>query len=187
MKAAGNENQTAERNKENMSQEKRIFTPARIARISILSALSLLGTLWPFPSPVGTIGFDSMPGFTAAFLFGPIDGSMILLIGHLVTVSVHGPQLGIIHAPIALGMGLTGWLAALARRRHSLLHAVAVSILANTLLFPLAIPVIGWGGALSLVPYLFVASSLNVTVAAVVAKSAESALQIAEMENRQDF
>ncbi len=173
---------TDESGKKNHMKGERVFTTTMIARISIMSALSLIGSFVPFPSPVGTIGFDSLPGFAAAFLFGPSDGSMVLLIGHLVTVSVHGSPLGIMHLPIALGMGLTGWLAGLTRRRYSLIYAVVISILANTLLFPLAAPMIGWGGALSLVPYLFVVSSLNVVVAAICSKSAESALTLAERE-----
>ncbi len=171
-----------ESGKKNLMKDERAFSTARIARISIMSALSLIGSFVPFPSPVGTIGFDSCPGFIAAFLFGPIEGSMVLLIGHLVTVSVHGSPLGIMHIPIALGMGLTGWLAGLARKRHSLVYAAVISILVNTFLFPIAAPVIGWGGALSLVPYLFVVSSLNVVVAAICSKSAESAIILAERE-----
>jgi uncharacterized membrane protein len=161
---------------------RRVFTSAMIARISIMSALSLIGSFIPFPSPVGTIGFDSLPGFAAAFLFGPNEGGVTLLIGHLVTVSVHGSPLGIMHIPIAIGMGMTGWLAGLTRRKHSLIHAVAISILINTLLFPLAAPMIGWVGALSLVPYLFVVSSLNVVAAAVCSKSTESALILAKKD-----
>jgi uncharacterized membrane protein len=175
-------NKTDENGKKNHVKGRRLFTTVSIARISIMSALSLIGSFVPFPSPVGTIGFDSLPGFVAAFLFGPSEGSIVLLIGHLVTVSVHGSPLGIMHIPIALGMGLTGWLAGLTRRRYSLLYAVVISILVNTLLFPLAAPVIGWGGALSLVPYLFVVSSLNVVVAAICSKSAESAIILAERE-----
>ena len=175
-------NKADESGKKNPMKEERVFSTARIARISIMSALSLIGSYVPFPSPVGTIGFDSCPGFIAAFIFGPNEGSMVLLIGHLVTVSVHGPPLGIMHIPIALGMGLTGWLAGLTRKRYSLVYAVVISILVNTLLFPLATPVIGWGGALSLVPYLFAASSLNAVVAAICSKSAESSIILAERE-----
>jgi len=167
-------------------EHKRRFSAARIARISILSALSALGTFVPFPSPVGTIGFDSLPGFMAAFLFGPIDGSIVLLIGHVVTVIAHGPQLGILHIPIALGMGLTGWLTGLAKGRFGLIPAVAIAILVNTSLFPLAAPVIGWGGALSLAPYLLVASSVNAVIAALCSKAAESAVELAQREKSQD-
>ena len=167
-------------------EHKRKFSAARIARISILSALSALGTFVPFPSPVGTIGFDSFPGFMAAFLFGPIEGSIVLLIGHLTTVIAHGPQLGIFHIPIALGMGVTGWLTGLTRGRFGLIPATVVAILVNTSLFLLAAPVIGWGGALSLIPYLLVASSVNSVIAALCSKAAESAVELAQREKSQD-
>ncbi len=167
------------------NERKRRFSTARISRISILSALTALGTFVPFPSPVGTVGFDSLPGFMAAFLFGPIDGGIVLLIGHVATVLAHGPQLGILHVPIALGMGVTGWLAGSTRVRFGLIPAVIVAILANTLLFPLAAPVIGWGGALSLVPYLLVASSVNSIIAALCSKAAESAVELAQRERAQ--
>ncbi len=150
---------------------------ARIARISVLSALCVLGASIPFPSPVGTIAFDSMPGFFAAFSFSPVEGATVSLIGHLATAFVHGSPLGILHLPIALGMGVTGWTAGLARRRFGLIPGAAVAIIVNTLLFPLAMPVYGWGGALSLAPFLLVASVLNSIAAAFCSKAADSALR----------
>jgi len=167
----------------NDEARKSVPQTARIARIAILSALSVLGTWVPFPSPVGTIGFDSLPGFMAAFLFGPRDGGIVCMIGHLASAVVKGAPLGIFHLPIALGMGATGWLAGAVRRRFGLIPAVVVAILINTILFPLASPVIGWGGALSLVPYLLTASSLNSVVAALCSKAAEAAVELAQKES----
>jgi uncharacterized membrane protein len=175
----------ADEEKEGEIESKKVFSSARIARISILSALSVLSSFIPFPSPVGTVGLDLLPGFIAAFTFGPLDGGMVCIIGHLATVLVNGPQLGIMHLPIALGMGLTGWLAGLVRRRFSLVPAIAVAILVNTFQFPLAVPVIGWGGALSLAPSLLIASSINAVTAAICSKSAEAALELAQREKLQ--
>jgi len=158
--------------------QKREFSTARIARISMLSALCVLGASIPFPSPAGTIGFDSMPGFFAAFSFGPLEGGAVCMIGHLATALVHGSPLGILHLPIALGMGVTGWTAGLVRRRFGLIPAVATAIMVNTLLFPLAMPVYGWGGALSLAPFLLAASVLNSITAALCSKAVDSAFKL---------
>jgi len=168
--------------KEREERQGRGSSTVRITRLSMLSALSALGTFIPFPSPVGTIGFDSLPGFMASFLFEPIDGAIVLIVGHAISVFAHGPQLGILHIPIALGMGVTGWLTGMVRRRSSLIPAAAVAILANTLLFPLAAPVIGWGGSLALIPYLLAASSVNVVTAAICSKAAEAAVELARRE-----
>lgn len=161
-------------------RQKKEFSTARIARISVLSALSVIGASIPFPSPAGTIAFDSMPGFFAAFSFGPLEGGAVCMIGHIVTALVHGSPLGILHVPIALGMGIAGWMAGLVRRRFGLISGVAIAIIVNTLLFPLAMPVYGWGGALSLAPFLLAASVLNSIAAAICSKAADSALRLAQ-------
>lgn len=141
----------------------------RIARLSIFSALCVIGSFVHPPSPIQTVAFDSWPGFFAALYFGAIDGALVSGIGHLVTSFVNGLPLGILHLPIALGMALTGGAIGLVNRvshRWGFIPAVVAGTAINTALFPIAVPALGWTASLAFVPFLLVAASLNAIVAA---------------------
>ncbi|MHC1589786.1 MAG: ECF transporter S component [Candidatus Hecatellaceae archaeon] len=137
----------------------------RVARWGVFSALSVIGSFFPFPSPVGTIAFDSFPGYLAALYFGALDGAVICGVGHLATAVVHGFPLGFWHFLIALGMAAVGAIIGIVHkiisRSWGFAPATAAGIVTNTVLFPLAVPVMGWLGALLLVPFLAVASAFN--------------------------
>lgn len=56
----------------------------------------------------GSIAFDSMPGFLAALLLGPVYGAVIGLLGHLFTALISGfPLSPPLHLVIAFTMALT--------------------------------------------------------------------------------
>ena len=136
-----------------------------VARWGVFSALSVIGSFIPFPSPVGTIAFDSFPGYLAALYFGALDGAVICAIGHLATSIVHGFPLGFWHFLIALGMAAVGAVVGVIYRIISrvwgFIPAIIAGIITNTALFPLAAPVMGWFASLLLVPFLAVASTFN--------------------------
>ena len=148
-----------------------VSRPLRAARVGVFSALSGIGSTIPFPSPIGTIAFDSAPGFFAALHFDAVDGALICGIGHAITSIIHGFPLGPLHAAIALGMALTGFAVAVVNTKLGVVPASVVGVAINTALFPLAAPVMGWAGAVTLIPYLLVAASLNASIAAAVHKS----------------
>jgi uncharacterized membrane protein len=130
--------------------------------------MSVIGSFIHFPAPIPTIAFDSSPGFFAALYFGVGDGALVSGIGHLVTSIVNGFPLGILHLPIALGLGVAGAAIGLTNRlerRWSFLPALAVGIAINTGLVMIVVPSLGWAAALSLVPFLLLASSVNAAVA----------------------
>lgn len=140
----------------------------RLARISALSALSVIGSLIHLPSPIPTVAFDSSPGFFAALFFGAGDGALVSGIGHLVTSILNGFPLGVLHIPIALGLGLAGatigWINQL-EQRWAFVPALVAGIGINTGLVVIAVPQLGWAATLSLVPFLLLASSVNAAVA----------------------
>ena len=146
-----------------------------LAKVSVLSALCGLGSLVPFPSPVGTIALDSFPGFFAALSFGRWMGALVCFIGHVITSLVHGFPLGLLHSAIAVGMGLDGFVIGLLRKRAGVYPACIAGVLVNVGLFPLATPVMGFWGALLLTPYLAVASSVNMALAFVVYRALKGA------------
>ncbi|MFB3889763.1 MAG: ECF transporter S component [Candidatus Bathyarchaeia archaeon] len=146
----------------------------RTARIAVLTALSAAGSLLKIPSPVGSLAFDSTPGFFAALLFGPAEGAVVSGLGHLATAAVSGFPLGALHVPIAFGMALAGAAIGLLNklsRRWGFFPALAIGVTVNTVLvFPL-VPFlaedisVGWIIAVSYTPFLLVAAALNAVVA----------------------
>ncbi len=139
-----------------------------LARVAVFSALCVIGSFIPFPSPVGTIAFDSFPGFLASLAFSCWEGALVCFIGHLATSIIHGFPLGLLHIAIAFGMGLAGFLTGFIKEKAGVLPGCVCGVVVNVLLFPLATPVMGFSGALLLTPYLAVASSLNMFLAALI-------------------
>jgi adenosylcobinamide-phosphate guanylyltransferase len=151
------------------SPHRRVPRAYRIARISVFSALSVIGSFIHPPSPIQTVAFDSSPGFFAALYFGALDGASVSGIGHVITSIINGFPLGVLHLPIAFGMALAGATMGLINRlsrRWGVILAVLAGIAINTGLVVVAVPALGWGAALAFLPFLFLAASLNGIVAA---------------------
>lgn len=68
-------------------------------------ALAGVGALIKIPSPIGTIGLDSAPGYFSALAFQPVtEGSIVAAIGHLLSAGVVGFPLGIpLHLSVRRG------------------------------------------------------------------------------------
>jgi adenosylcobinamide-phosphate guanylyltransferase len=156
----------ADRKHSQESSPPRVPRTYRLARISVFSALSVIGSFIHPPSPIQTVAFDSSPGFFAALYFGALDGALVSGIGHVVSSIVNGFPLGILHLPIALGMATAGATIGLINRRFGPVLAVVAGVAINTCLVVVAIPALGWAGVLSFVPFLFLAATLNGFVAA---------------------
>lgn len=153
----------------------------RVARISIFSALCVIGSFIHPPSPIQTVAFDSSPGFFAALYFGPIDGLLVTGIGHMITSIVNGLPLGILHLPIALGMASAGGAIGLVNRisyRWGFIPASICGIAINTALFVMAIPALGWAAAIAFAPFLMLASTMNGAVAALAYVSIRGRMRI---------
>jgi len=151
------------------SAPRRVPRTYRLARISVFSALSVIGSFIHPPSPIQSVAFDSSPGFFAALYFGALDGASVSGIGHVVTSTINGFPLGILHPPIAFGMAFAGATMGFINRVNrswSFIAAVVVGIAINTGLVVVAVPALGWGAALAFLPFLFLAASLNGVVAA---------------------
>lgn len=147
----------------------------RGARLAIFTALSAVGSLIKIPSPIGSVAFDSSPGFFAALFFGPFEGAAVCGIGHLATAAVSGFPLGLLHIIIAFGMALAGAAVGLVNKvnkRWGFIPAIIVGVAINTLMvFPMA-PLldadasVGWLIAVGFVPFLLIGSILNMAIAA---------------------
>ncbi len=151
---------------------KKISNALRVARISIFTALSVIGSfITPYPL-VPTIAFDSSPGFFAALYFGVLDGVLITGLGHIVTALINGFPLGPLHYIIALGMALAGGAMGLVNKTNKkwgFIPAAITAVSINTVLSVIMVPTMGWTATLTYVTVpLLLAASLNAVLATII-------------------
>ncbi len=151
---------------------KKISNALRVARISIFTALSVIGSfITPYPL-VPTIAFDSSPGFFAALYFGVLDGVLITGLGHIVTALINGFPLGPLHYIIALGMALAGGAMGLVNKTNKkwgFIPAAITAVSINTVLSVIMVPTMGWTATLTYVTIpLLLAASLNAVLATII-------------------
>lgn len=158
--------------KEDLKPE--FWNTRRIAIMAIFIALSYVGSLIKIPSPVGTIGLDSAPGFFSALAFGAWEGSLIIAIGHLLTAAVVGFPLTIpMHLFIALQMALWALVFRWVNHKFGLIPAMVVAIILNGVVssFLSMFPVGGIGAVLGLMPFLIIGSVINVVISGLAYKA----------------
>ena len=145
----------------------------RLSIMAIFIALSAVGALIKIPSPVGTIGMDSAPGFFCALAFGGVTGAVVIAFGHLLTSAVVGFPMTIpIHLYIAFQMALWALCYRWVNEKLGLIPAVIVAIILNGVVSALAMfPIMGMGGVLGLMPFLVVGAAINVIISAVAYKA----------------
>ena len=139
------------------------------AHVAVFSSLSVIGSFLRLPSPIQSVAFDSAPGFFAALYFGALEGGLVTGIGHIITAIINGLPLGVLHLPVALGMGCAGGAMGLinrARVRFGLPLAILAGVSTNAALFLLVVPILGWVPALAFLPFLLTAAVLNALAAA---------------------
>jgi len=160
----------------NLEKEDLKLSAWNVKRLSIMAifiALSAVGALIKIPSPVGTIGMDSAPGFFCALAFGGVPGAVVIAFGHLLTSAVVGFPMTIpIHLYIAFQMALWALCYRWVNEKLGLIPAVIVAIILNGVVSAFAMfPIIGMGGVLGLMPFLVVGAAINVIISAVAYKA----------------
>ncbi len=94
-------------NEQGPDLQKKRWSVKRVSIIAVFMALSAVGAMIKIPSPIGTIGLDSCPGYFCALAFGGIEGMVVIAIGHLLSAAVVGFPLSIpIHIAIAATMAI---------------------------------------------------------------------------------
>jgi len=141
----------------------------RIAYMAVFIALSAVGAMVKIPSPVGTIGLDSAPGYFCGLAFGYMEGICVISMGHLITSGVMGFPLGIpIHFFIALQLAL--WVTAFAwvSRRFGAVIGALIAIFLNGVVSAFTMVLVGGMGAVwGTMPFLIVGSLINVAIAVI--------------------
>jgi len=153
----------------------KLLNSLRIARIAVFTTMSVIGAFIKFPSPIGTIAFDSCPGYFSTLAFGYFEGVLVAGMGHIVTSMNVGFPLGILHVAIALFMMLVMVLFRFTYDyfpvKHGDLNLIVSVIIAATLngfgalIFS---PILGWSFALMITPTLMLASYVNAIIASII-------------------
>ncbi|EGW41647.1 ECF transporter S component [Desulfosporosinus sp. OT] len=145
----------------------------RLSIMAIFIALSAVGALIKIPSPVGTIGMDSAPGFFSALAFGGPTGAIVIAFGHLLTSAVVGFPMTIpVHLYIAFQMALWALCYRWVNEKLGLIPAIIVGIILNGVVSSFAMyPLMGMGGVIGLMPFLVIGAALNVIISAIAYKA----------------
>ncbi len=152
--------------------KKSLVSARQLAIMAIFIALSAVGSLIKIPSPLGSIGLDSAPGYFAALAFGGWIGFIVIAVGHLLSAAIVGFPLTLpVHIAVALGMGICAVVFRWLGRRGGpvwLVVAVVVAALLNSFALGLIVlPIGGWGMYVASVPSLLVAAVVNLVIAAI--------------------
>jgi len=151
---------------------KKTSSALRVARTSIFTALSVIGSfITPYPL-IQAIAFDSSPGFFGALYFGVLDGVLITGLGHILTAVINGFSLGSLHYIIALGMALAGGAMGLinkTNKKWGFIPAAITAVAINIVLSVIMVPSMGWTATITVVAVpLLIAASLNAVLAAII-------------------
>ncbi|SJZ35810.1 ECF transporter S component [Selenihalanaerobacter shriftii] len=144
----------------------------RLVRMALFIALSGLGAWITFPSPIGTVAFDSGPGYFLVLYAGGLEGAVVLGIGHLISALKVGFPLGPIHLLIGVlmsGCGIVFWY--LKEKLNLIIAAIVVSLLNGVGVTALLIPLVGMGFFISMTPVLLVGSAINIILSILIYRS----------------
>lgn len=148
----------------------RNLNTALLVKISLLVALSVVGSYIKFPGPVGSIALDSLPGYLGVITLGGPAGALVLVLGHLLSALNSGFVLGPIHFLIAVIMGFCGLVFSYLIKKN-IYFAVAITTFINGVVSAaVLIPFFGSAFFYGTAPVLTVASLVNISLAAVIAK-----------------
>ncbi len=144
----------------------------KISVIGMLVALSFVGSYIKIPSPLQSIALDSMPAFLAGLILGGVEGGFVAFIGHMLTAGNAGFPLSLpIHLIVAVMMVITVLLFHITYKKVNIYVAGVVGIVVNGIGAPLVmafLPQFGWGFFMGIVPFLLLASAINVIAAILV-------------------
>ncbi len=147
-------------------------TTFRITLLALFIALCVVGAN---VKVMGSIAFDSLPAFLAAFLIGGKEGAIAGAAGHLFSALLAGFPLTLpMHLAIAAEMAAICWLAGwLVQNKNVRVWAAAIpAFVLNAFISPLLVvvwPGLGWEVMLALLVPLVLASAANVAGATILA------------------
>ena len=157
------------------------ITTKKIITLAMLIALSAVLALVRIPiPPITTLAFDSLPGFVAAALFGPLVVGIVGALGHLFTALYSGFPFGAVaHLIVMATMFITMFVFGLIYRKGFKIPAAITALIVNG---PISlIPFIflfGWGMVVSMILPLSIAAAVNIVIAMIIIPILEKALKL---------
>ena len=145
----------------------RTLSVKQVATMAVFIALGAVGALIKIPSPVGTIGLDSAPGYFCGLAFGFLEGALVIFIGHLLTAGIVGFPLGLpLHFFIALQLGLWVLVFRWISLKFGAVPGAITAILLNGVVSAFTMVLVGgMGAALGTMPFLLAGAGINVIIA----------------------
>lgn len=143
-----------------------VWSVKRVSIIAVFIALSAVGSMIKIPSPIGTIGLDSAPGYFCALAFGSVEGAAVIAIGHMLSSAVVGFPLSIpidifVAAQMAVWSIIFRWIN---NKYNAVLAVVAATILNGVVSAFTLVLVGGMGMVIGVMPFLTVASAINIVI-----------------------
>ncbi|MBK3495669.1 ECF transporter S component [Viridibacillus sp. YIM B01967] len=135
---------------------------------AIIAALCAVGSMIKVPVGISSAALDSAPAFLGAVFLPPVAAGAAAAIGHLVSAMTGGFALGPLHFLIAAEMFLVLWGFAKLHHAGRTYSKWIFAIIANGILSPLPFYwIISPAFFFSAVPGIFIATVLNITIAAI--------------------
>jgi uncharacterized membrane protein len=161
------------------------FNTKKLVIIALFVALSFIGS---HIKVFGTIAFDSLPGFLAALMLGPVYGAAIGFLGHLFTALTSGFPLTLpLHFVIAFSMAITmlgfGFIHKVLKNKVSMAGNLVITAIVGTILngpVSLALSIVTLAfmagretafGLLAMLPVLVLASVANIVLSIILYKA----------------
>lgn len=141
---------------------------ALLVKLALLTALSVVGSYLKFPSPVGSIALDSLPGYLGALVFGGEAGALILALGHLLSALNSGFVLGPLHLLIALMMGGCGYIFIYLKKKNIYLAVLLTTLINGIASAAVLIPFLGRAFFYGTAPLLSLAAFVNILLAVII-------------------
>lgn len=149
----------------------RKFSTKRMVLLALLVALSAVGAYIIIPSPIGTVAFDSAPGYFSCLLLGGSAGGFVLFLGHLVSALKIGFPLGMLHLLIAGLMAVCGVIYSYTYKKAGLVISTIVAIILNgVVVTALLIPFLGSAFFFAMVGPLLLGSAANILMSGILFK-----------------
>ncbi|KUO73590.1 MAG: alpha-ribazole transporter [Clostridia bacterium BRH_c25] len=149
-----------------------VWSVKRVSIIAVFIALSAVGSMIKIPSPIGTIGLDSAPGYFCALAFGPVEGAAVIAIGHMLSSAVVGFPLSIpIDIFVAVQMAVWAIIFRLINNRYNVVLAIIAATILNGIVSAFTLVLVGgMGMVIGVMPFLTVASAINIIISAIAYK-----------------
>lgn len=138
----------------------------RLTLTAFFIALAAIGSYVIIPGPTGSIALDSAPGFIAVIILGPVQGAVVLGLGHLLSAVRAGMPLGPAHILIAFLMAAIAPVYSYAWDKAGSFGAGFVAVLLNGVVINGAlIPIFGFAFFLAMLLPLTLAAAFNIFAA----------------------